>query len=186
VTAVVSIIVYPLVALILRGILMIVISLRKKRHGNSVNLNKILLGIIYIMFGGFFINYILIQPKVTSKIIITLFAFPMVVVGMAGIIKGVIVDIYSTKYRILNILIGIVTVIISFMAIDSPGEPFIMYILTLSSILLINLLSRAALYLSEYGLSLIHFKNFKLFFYIISDYILNIDIDGNIELRKIG
>ena len=95
------------------------------------------------------LNYILIQPNITPNIIITLIAFPMMIVGIAGIIKGILIDIYSTKYRVLNILIGVVTIIISVMAIDSPGEPYLIYILTLSAILLINLLSRAALYLSE-------------------------------------
>ncbi len=104
----------------------------------------------------------------------------MMIVGMAGIIKGILIDIYSAKYRVLNILMGLVTLIFSFMTFASTEENYIIYILTLSTVFLINILSRAALYLSEYGLSLIHIKNFKLFFYIISDYILYIDIDGNI------
>jgi len=109
----------------------------------------------------------------------------MMVVGIAGITKGILIDIYSEKYRVENILIGIVTLVISVMAFVSTEENYIIHILTLSNVLLINILSRAALYLSEYGLSLIHLKNFKLFFYIISDYLLYIDINGNIVLSKV-
>lgn len=183
--AYVSLIVYPLIALMVTGILKIVNSFKKKNRGNESNFNQILLGIIYIIFGWFFINNILIQPNITPNRIITLIAFPLVIVGMAGIIKGILIDIYSAKHRVLNILIGLVTLIISVMAFASTEENYIIYILTLSTIFLINILSRAALYLSEYGLSLIHLKNFKLFFYIISDYILYIDNNGNIVLSKI-
>jgi len=183
--AYVSLIVYPLIALMVTGILKIVNSLKKKNRGNDSNFNQILRGIIYIIFGWFFINNILIQPNITPNRIITLIAFPLVIVGMAGIIKGILIDIYSAKHRVLNILIGLVTLIISVMAFASTEENYIIYILTLSTIFLINILSRAALYLSEYGLSLIHLKNFKLFFYIISDYILYIDNNGNIVLSKI-
>ena len=183
--AYVSLIVYPLIALMVTGILKIVNSLKKKNRGNDSNFNQILRGIIYIIFGWFFINNILIQPNITPNRIITLIAFPLVIVGMAGIIKGILIDIYSAKHRVLNILIGLVTLIISVMAFASTEENYIIYILTLSTIFLINILSRAALYLSEYGLSLIHLKNFKLFLYIISDYILYIDNNGNIVLSKI-
>jgi len=183
--AYVSLIVYPLIALMVTGILKIVNSLKKKNRGNDSNFNQILRGIIYIIFGWFFINNILIQPNITPNRIITLIAFPLVIVGMAGIIKGILIDIYSAKHRVLNILIGLVTLIISVMAFASTEENYIIYILTLSTIFLINILSRAALYLSEYGLSLIHLKNFKLFLYIISDYLLYIDINGNIVLSKI-
>ena len=56
---------------------------------------------------------------------------------------------------------------------------------SLSLIVLVNVISRAAMYLSEFGLSVLRLSNFKLFFYIISDYLLFVDQDGNIILNKI-
>jgi len=108
----------------------------------------------------------------------------MTIVGVAGITKGILIDIYSKKYRVVNILVGVVTLIISVMAFASAEENYIINILALSIILIINILCRAALYLSEFGLSLIHIKNFKLFFYIISDYLIYADGNGDLVLTK--
>ncbi len=79
-----------------------------------------------------------------------------------------------------NILVGIFTLIIIVLAFASPEENYVIYSITLISFLIFNILSRAALYISEFGLSLVHIKNFKLFFYIISDYLINIDANGDL------
>jgi hypothetical protein len=57
-------------------------------------------------------------------------------------------------------------------------------LISLFVILFVNILSRAALYLSEYGLSLMHLRNFKIFFYIISDYLIFVNHEGNLVLEK--
>lgn len=62
---------------------------------------------------------------------------------------------------------------------------FLFHIVSLSVALTANIISRAALYLSEFGLSLLHKNNFKLFFYIISDYLIYVNEEGNIVLTKI-
>jgi len=177
--------VYPFVALGIMGFLKILNGLRRKRDYGFGNINKILLGIIYIIISLLWLNFILFQNYVPSQIIISLIAFPLMNAGFAGIIKGIMIDDYSIKHRIMNALVGIITVIICLQAFFYIVNNFLFNIVLLSLIFLINILCRAALYLSEFGLSLIHITNFKLFLYIISDYLVSVDRDGNLVLNKI-
>lgn len=179
-----SIVVYPFAALTVSSILRI-ISAFNKRNIEEPKLNKILFGIIGIVFSILFLNLILVQPNVTTHIIISLISFPVMIVGFAGMVKGILVDKYSVKQRIISIIIGTSTVIICLLGFYSIISEFFINIIALSLVVLFNILSRAALYLSEYGLSLIHIRNFKLFLYIVSDYLIYIDRNGNILLSKI-
>jgi len=121
----------------------------------------------------------------TSHRIIILITFPMIIVACAGIIKGFIIKIYSLKQRKMNIIIGFITFIINLLVLFNFLNNFLFNIVALSLTLLINIFSRAALYLSEFGLSIMHIKNLKLFLYIISDYLVMIDSNGNLVLSKL-
>ena len=183
-----SILVYPLVALFFYGIIKIINGYNKRNRGNVGNLNSILFGVVSIIFSTLMLNFILRQPNVTLQTIINLTAFPLIIVGFAAIIKGSIIKIYPIKYCIINIVIGIMTIVVCILAFLSPAiipQDFILiHIITLSITLLVNILGRSALYLSEYGLSLLHIRNFILFFYIISDYFISVNHEGNINLEK--
>ena len=187
--ALMSVLVYPLVALFFYGIMKIINGSNKRNRGNDSNLNRILFGILSIIFAVLILMFILRQPNVTVQTIINLTAFPLMIVGMAGIIKGSVIKIYSIKYCIINIIIGIMTIVVSILAFLSPviiPQDFILiHAISLSIALLVNILGRAALYLSEFGLSLLHIRNFILFFYIISDYFIFVNHEGNIVLDKI-
>ncbi|MFX0104096.1 MAG: hypothetical protein ACFE75_01240 [Candidatus Hodarchaeota archaeon] len=177
--------VYPFVALSVYGFLKILKGLRRKINYGLGNINKILLGIVYIIISLLWLNFLIFRTYAPSQIIISLIAFPVMNAGFGGIVKGIIIDSYSIKHRIINFIVGIITIIICLLAFFYVVNDFIFNIVLLSLILLINILCRAALYLSEYGLSLIHISNFKLFLYIISNYLVFIDRDGNLILKKI-
>lgn len=183
--ALLSVIVYPFACLAIYGVLKIIGALNKRNNATHGSLNKILLGIIFIIISILFLWFFLSQPNVTSHRIIILITFPMIIVACAGIIKGFIIKIYSLKQRKINIIIGFITFIINLLVLFNILNNFLFSIVVLSLTLLINIFSRAALYLSEYGLSLFHLRNFKLFLYIISDYLVYVDRNGNLELSKI-
>ncbi|MFX1499862.1 MAG: hypothetical protein ACFFDH_02730 [Promethearchaeota archaeon] len=184
--ALVCIFFYPFVALGIYGVLKIVNGLNKRNHGGYVNENMIVVGIIYIICSILFSIFILSQPNITSQIIISLISYPSLVVGCAGIIKGMLIEVYSIQYRLINILIGVITIIVSFFAFFPVVKSFLFNMIILLIVFILNILSRAALYLSEYGLSLRHLKNFKLFLYIISNYVLDIDTNGDVIVSKIN
>lgn len=188
--ALMSLLVYPLVALFFYGIIKIINGGNKRNWGNDRNLNRILFGVLSILFSVLILMYILRHPTVTVQTIINLMAFPLLIVGIAGIIKGSIIKSYSIKYCIINIIIGIMTIVVCMLAFLSPAiipQDFILiHTISLSITLFVNILGRAALYLSEFGLSLLHIKNFIIFFYIISDYFISVDHEGNIILEKMN
>lgn len=179
-----TIAVYPFVALAIDGILKIITGVKRKRKHIQGFINKILLGIIFIMISLVWLNFILLQSYIPLQVIISIAAFPIMIAGFAGMVKGSIIEIYSIKYRILNIFVGLITLIICLLAFSYAINNFFFNVVLLSLTLLFNILSRAALYLSEYGLSIMHIANFKLFLYIISDYLVYIDKNGNVVLSK--
>jgi hypothetical protein len=187
--ALMSLFVYSLIALFFHGILKIVIGTNKRNKGNPKNLNRVLLGIVSIAFSVTFLTYFVNLPEFTPQNLINLAAYPILIVGFASIVKGIIINIYSRKFRYINIIIGSITLIICMLSLISyrifPPSPFLFHIVSLSIALTANIISRAALYLSEFALSLLHKNNFKLFFYIISDYLIFVNEEGDIILDKI-
>ncbi|MFX1376785.1 MAG: hypothetical protein ACFFA0_13330 [Promethearchaeota archaeon] len=184
-----SIIIYPFVALFFYGLIKIVRLASKRNRGDDRNLNRVLFGIISIIFSISFLFFILVQPNVTFHLIINLTSFPILIVGFAAIIKGYIIDSYSRNYRVINIILGLITIIIciaSFLTSAITPQDYILFHFVAFMILIsANVLSRAALYLSEFGLSPLHFRNIIIFFYIISDYSIFINEEGNVFLQKI-
>ena len=183
--ALLSVIIYPLACLGACGVLNIISALNKKNNIVDGRHNKLLSGIIFIVFSAFFLWFFLSQPSVTLHRIVSLITFPMIIVAFAAIIKGTMISIYSERQRKINIIIGFITFIISILVLYNILNNFLLNIVALSITLLLNIFSRAALYLSEYGLSVVHIKNLKLFFYIISDYLIVIDSKGNLVLSKV-
>ncbi len=181
-----SIIVYPFSALSIFGVLKIINALNRRRSDEGNIINKLLFGTASIIISVFFLNLILIQPNVSLNIIITLISFPLLIVGYAGVIKGLLIDKYSIKHRIVSVFVGIITLVVCLLGLFYIINNFLINILSLCVVFVLNVLSRAALYLSEYGLSLIRLRNFKLFLYIISDYLIFVDKNGDVLLSKIS
>ncbi|MFX1378350.1 MAG: hypothetical protein ACFFA4_04595 [Promethearchaeota archaeon] len=182
--ALISIYVYPFVSLAFYGILKIINFLNKK-NTRETNPIKFFFGIVSIIVSTFFLWLILIQPNFTLRVLIFLISLPMIIVGFAGIIKGSLIDIYSIRHRVMTILVGIITILVSLSVFINILNDLLFSIVALSLTLFLNIFSRAALYLSEFGLSIIHIRNFKIFLYIISDYLIYIDRDGNLVLSKL-
>jgi hypothetical protein len=185
---VMSIIIYPFISAFFFGIIKIHKSVRRRPYRDESRLNKFLLGVLSILFSVSFLVFIIIQPNVNAQNIINLVAYPIVVVGIAGVIKGIYISIYSLKQRVINITVGVITIWFSLFSLLTPvftqSNLFFIQIVSLSIVLFMSIISRADLYLSEFGLSLIQIRNFKLFFYIISSYLISIDKEGNIILEK--
>jgi hypothetical protein len=184
-----SIIVYPFTALFFYGIISFIKGVNKRNRGDRKNAIRVIFGIGSVLFSFLFLVFILTQINVSNQNILNLFAFPILIVGFAGIIKGKMIKKYSIGYRVLNIIVGVFTMLICLFIIISSyfftQDFFTIYLISLFILTLVNVLCRAALYLSEFGLSLIHLRNFRLFFYIISDYLVFVNQDGNLILNKI-
>ena len=184
-----SIIVYPFAALFFYGIISFVKGVNKRHRGDGKNAVRVIFGIGSVLLSFVFLVFILTRYNVTNQTILNLFAFPILIVGFAGIVKGIIIKKYSKRHRVINIIVGVITMLLCLFILVSSyffiRDLFPIYLISLTIITIINVLCRAALYLSEFGLSLIHLRNFRLFFYIISDYLVFVNQDGNLILDKI-
>ena len=107
------------------------------------------------------------RPNIPPSYFVYFLGIPMFLTGLAGLLKGLIVNVYSPLFRYLNTLFGAVTVFFTIFATIFADTNVIFYLITLLTTLTLNVILRSALYLSEYGLKLTSLKNFKLVWYIM-------------------
>jgi len=173
-----SLIVYPMASLLIYGIS----GTYKGIFNKELNfINKVLnfiFGIVFILFAIFMLILLFTPPRIPISYIIYFLSIPLLLIGLAGFLKGLIVDVYSPSLKILNMIIGVITIITTFIAILFAEASFIFYLCSLLIAIALNGVLRSALYLSEYGLSLKSFRNFKLVF-IIMESINVITTDNN-------
>lgn len=165
----VSLMVYPISSVFLYGIFFVYKGLAKKERTLTISVLRLILGIGYIMFSTFFLLLIFSYPHITLSYIIFFLSIPAFFIGLAAILKGSIVHIYSPNYRKLNILIGFITLFIIFLALYYAEAYFILSLISLLVLLALNGILRSGLYLSEYGLSIRNLKNIRLVLYIMDN-----------------
>ena len=170
--ALMSLVVFPFSTLFLYSIYKLGSGLIRRRIDSSHRVKNIIYGIFGIPFGAFFLYIIFSQPTITRAYIIYFLALTIMVIGFAGIIKGILIKVYQVQLRIINIIIGFSTLAFTIMGCVFAEVWFVYIIIGFSIILILNALFRAAMYLSEYHLSLKHLKNIeiiKFLFEIISE-----------------
>lgn len=168
-----SLIIYPLFSLFMYGAYYIYKALMK-----NDKLYKLILGIIYVFFSSFMFWLIFSYPTIPLSYIVIFLSIPVLLIGFAAILKGSIVNVYSSIYRMLNILIGCTTIIITVIALFYVGTNFLFSLISILVTLALNGILRSGLYLSEYGLSLRKLNNIKYVFFIMDNLIvLNLEED---------
>jgi hypothetical protein len=168
--------VFPIFALFLNGIYYVYKGLVKKDKTLAIKILRVILGIGYLSFSTFILSIIFSYPHITSSYAIYFISIPAFLIGFAAILKGCIVDVYSSLFRKLNIFIGFLTWSITLLALFYAESFFIITFISLISLLALNGILRSGLYLSEYGLSIRSLKNIRLVFYIMD----NLTV-GNLE-----
>jgi len=154
--------VYPMSCLLIYGFLKIHKGIFNKNLNYMKKALNLIAGVISILFSSIILILIFSQPHIPASYIIYFLALPSFLIGLAGGLKGLIVNIFSPLFRSLNVAFGILTIIMTFIAILFADASFIFYLCSLLIALALNGVLRSALYLSEYGLSLKSFRNFKL------------------------
>lgn len=165
--AIMSVVVYPMAVFIPYGLYAVYKTIINYHINLQIKIIKIALKIFYIILSVLFLNMLFSYPNITLSYIIYFISIPTSIIGLAGFLKGVMINVYSPLFRFLNILIGMFTVFYTSFAIIFSELNFIFHLITLLTVLSFNGILRAALYLSEYGLKLNKMKSFKIVFYII-------------------
>jgi uncharacterized membrane protein HdeD (DUF308 family) len=115
-------------ALFILGLGKIVIGVAGKYLKKSARAASVGLGILAICLGVLALT----QPMFTSAVIIGLISFGLMFIGISTILHGVIHKAHSRVSRTFDIGIGIITVVISIMAIANPsfGIVFLIVLIT--------------------------------------------------------
>ncbi len=159
--------VYPMSCLLIYGFLKTHKGIFNKNLNYIKKVLNLIAGVMSIIFASLILILIFSQPHISASYIIYFLALPSFFIGLAGFLKGLIVNIFSPLFRSLNMAFGILTIITTYFAISFADVSFIFYFCSLLIALALNGVLRSALYLSEYGLSLKSFRNFKLVFIIM-------------------
>lgn len=162
-----SMAVYPMTCLLIHGFLKTHKGIFNKNLNYKKKVLNLIAGVIYILFSSLILILVFSQPHIPASYIIYFLALPSFLIGLAGFLKGLIVNIFSPLFRSLNMAFGILTIITTYFAILFADGSFIFCLCSLLIALALNSVLRSALYLSEYGLSLKSFRNFKLVFIIM-------------------
>ena len=165
----VSMMVYPFASLFLYGIFYVYKGLAKKDRSLTIRVRRLILGIVSLAFSTFILLLIFSYPHITINYVIYFLSIPALLIGLAAILKGSIVEVYTPIYRKLNILIGFLTFCITFLALYYAESYFILSLISLLFVLTLNVILRFGLYLSEYGLSIRYFQNIRLVFIIMDN-----------------
>lgn len=178
------VIVYPLFALLIYGILKIRSGIMERDFDDNMKILTILWGMFLLLFGLLMFYIILTEPTVGLTIIIDLIGFPILLVGIAGIVKGIIIKEYKSNFRIMNIVIGLFTIIYLGFTFVLAESAFLFFFYSLIGVLFLNMMIRSAMYLSDFGLSIKNLKNLKYIFQIINDY-SDFEIMQEIEFSRL-
>jgi len=165
----VSLMVYPFSSLFLYGIYYVYRSLTKKDRSLNIRVFRLILGIAALSFSTFMLLLIFSYPHITLSYVIYFLTIPALLIGLAAILKGSIIEVYTSIYRKLNILIGFSTFGVTFLALYYAESNFLLSLISLLFILTLNVILRFGLYLSEYGLSIRYLENIRLVFYIMDN-----------------
>jgi hypothetical protein len=168
--ALMSIVVYPLFALLIYGIIKIKKGIVDKEFDIGMKILTLIWGICSLLFGLFMFYIILTQPTVGYGIIIHLIAFPILLIGIAGIVKGYIIKEYKYNLRVMNIVVGVSTIIFVGFAFVLAELAFLFFFYSLIGVLFLNMIIRSAMYLSDFGLSIKNLRNLKYVIRIINDH----------------
>lgn len=173
-----SLIIYPLSSLFIYGLYYCYRLFTNKDRTVIMKVLKTILGTFYMLFSAFMFWLIFSYPHVTLSYVVFFISIPVLLIGLAAILKGSIVKVYSPFYRKLNVLIGCATLVMTSLAIYFVELNFVLSLASLILLLALNGMIRSGLYLSEFGLSLRNFKNLKYVFFIMDNLIiLNLEED---------
>ena len=164
----ISLMVYPFCSVFFFGIYHLYKGMFKEKVTKKI-IYKLLQGVTYVIFSSFFLILIFSYPHITFDYVVIFISIPLIFIGLAAIVKAILIDVYSSKYRRINLLVGMGTIIITILVLNNINFNYILSLTSLIALLILNGISRSALYLSEYGLSIKNLKNLKYVFYIMDN-----------------
>jgi len=182
--AIMSLAVYSFFCLLLYGLYRSSKCFFDRRLSIILKVLNLIFGIACIILTSYTLYIMFTRPNIPGSFGIYFLGFPIFLIGLAGLLKGLIVDVFSPLFRFLNVIIGATTVLLTVIAVYFADVGYWFHIFTLLTNLTLNGVLRAALYLSEYGLSLDSFKNLKLVWFLMDSPSLPQQMENLIESHR--
>ncbi len=103
---------------------------------------KLVTGVIAVLIGFIVLILTLTVPGVSIILLISLIGYTFIIIGIARIFMGILMESYKKEYRIFLVMIGLITMVFAFMIILFPALGYFVLITYLSLTLMINGLTR--------------------------------------------
>ncbi|MCJ7649712.1 MAG: DUF308 domain-containing protein, partial [Candidatus Lokiarchaeota archaeon] len=103
---------------------------------------KLVTGILAILVGVLVLILTITVPSVSIILLISLIGYLFIIIGIARIFMGILMESYKKEYRIFLIIIGIITMIFAFIVVLFPALGYFVLITYISLTLMINGLTR--------------------------------------------
>ena len=103
---------------------------------------KLITGIIALLMGGLVLILTITVPSVSIILLISLIGYTFIIIGIARIFMGILMESYKKEYRIFLVMIGIITMIFAFTVVLFPALGYFVLITYISLTLMINGLTR--------------------------------------------
>jgi len=179
--AIMSLAVYSFFCLLLYGFYRSYKCFFDRKLNLILKVLNLIFGIASVIITSYSLYIIFTRPNIPASFNIYFLGFPIFLIGLAGLLKGLIVSVFSPLFRFLNVIIGATTVLLTVIAVIFAEAGYLFHIFTLLTNLTLNGVLRAALYLSEYGLSLNSFKNLKLVWFLMDGPSLSQQMENLVE-----
>lgn len=130
------------IAVIFSGIGRIYNAFYNTLLNNFGKILKLVTGVIAVLVGVLVLILTLTVPSVSIILLISLIGYTFIIIGMARIFMGILMDSYKKEYRIFLVMIGLITMIFAFIVVLFPALGYFVLITYLSLTLMINGLTR--------------------------------------------
>jgi len=147
-TAVLTLIILLSIALLFAGIGRISNAFLNEKLNKIGKVIKYSTAILAIIVSIFILVITIVNPTFSITVLINLVGYTLLVIGIARIFIGIMMEKYSKKYRFILIIVGIISFIFAFFILIFPTFGYFVIVILLSLSLMLNGFARIT-----YGLS---------------------------------
>jgi len=113
-----------------------------QKLNKSAKILKFIVGLLAIILSLVIIIITIVEPTTSILLLINLFGYMFIIIGVSRIAIGLLVENFTKEYRFFLVLVGIISFIFAFIVIFYPTIGYFVLVILLSMSLLINGLAR--------------------------------------------
>jgi len=142
--ALLSIMILLSIALLFAGIGRLYNGFVNEKLSKFTKALKFITGALAIIISLIVIIVSVIEPTVSILLLIDLFGYMLIIIGVSRIAIGLLIEKYTKEYRVFLVLVGIISFVFAFIVIIFPTFGYFVLVILLSFSLLVNGLARVS------------------------------------------